>query len=64
MAQTVAKADLHQIIDELPDGVTWDDVLYTMQFRAKIDAGRDSARKGSTTTNDDIRRKHGLEPLS
>lgn len=64
MAQTVAKEELHRLIDTLPDEPTWEDVKYLVYFRAQVDAGRESAQKGSTTTTNEIRAKYGLEPLA
>lgn len=33
------KASARAIVDMLPDGSTWDDVIYRMYVRQKIEAG-------------------------
>ncbi len=64
MAQPIVKAEIHRLVDSLPDGATWEDLKYLVYFRARLDAGRESAERGSTRTTDDIRQKYGLDAQS
>lgn len=50
----------HQLIDQLPDGATWDDVVYEMAVRRSIERGMADAEAGRLTDLKDVRREFGL----
>lgn len=53
MATTNVKAAAHQLIDQLPDGVTWDEVAYEIEVRASIERGlADSDSNRATPVED------------
>lgn len=64
MAQPLVKDELRRLVESLPEDATWDDVRYAMYIREQVELGRKSAREEPTFTNDEIRAKYGLEPLS
>lgn len=55
------KADAHQLIDSLPAGATWDDVMYRVYVRQCIEAGLADAAANRVLESDEVRRKFGLE---
>lgn len=64
MTQPLVKDELRRLVESLPEDATWDDVRYAMYIREQVELGRKSAREEPTLTNDEIRAKYGLEPLS
>lgn len=60
MAQTVAKEELHRLIDSLPEDPTWDEVRYLLHVRAEIEEGRRSAREEPPVTTEELLAEYGL----
>lgn len=54
------KQQAHQLIDQLPEGATWDDVVYEMAVRRSIERGLADADAGRLTGVKDVRREFGL----
>ncbi|NQU20699.1 MAG: hypothetical protein HQ567_05400 [Candidatus Nealsonbacteria bacterium] len=50
----------HRIIDALPDGATWDDVMYRVYVRQCIEAGIEDADAGQVVDVDEVRRQFGV----
>ena len=50
----------HSLIDNLPEGATWDDVVYEMAVRRSIERGLVDADAGRLTDVADVRREFGL----
>lgn len=57
---TNLKQQAHELIDRLPDGATWDDVVYEMAVRRSIERGLADADAGRLTDLKDVRREFGL----
>lgn len=55
------KALAHQAIDALPENSTWDDVIYRMYVRQKIEQGLADAETGRFVEEDDLRQQLGLK---
>lgn len=51
----------HQLIDTLPQGATWDDVMYRVYVRQCVDAGLDDSQNGRVVDVDEVRAKFGLK---
>ena len=62
MSQTVAKEELHRLIDSLPDEPTWDEVRYVVFVRTQIEEGQRSAREEATLTTEELLAEFGLTP--
>ncbi len=60
MASTVDKHVAKAIIDELPDDATWEDLLYTLYVRQRIEAGLEDSRAGRVVSVEEVRRRFGL----
>ena len=52
----VVKRDVIDLVNALPDSVSWDDVMYHMYVRQKIERGKQEAREGKGYTSDEVRR--------
>lgn len=50
-----AKEAARQIIDHLPDQATWDDIMYELYVKQKIEAGLADARAGRTVPHDEVK---------
>lgn len=60
MALTVAKEELHRLIESLPDEPTWEEVRYLLYVRAQIEEGRRSAREEPTASTEELLAEFGL----
>ena len=54
------KQTAHHLIDQLPDGVSWEKILYTLQVRRDIEAGLADSRAGRGVSTKALRAKFGL----
>lgn len=60
MATATVKDEAHRIVDRLPDGATWEDLIYRLYVRQSIEAGLRDADAGRVETVEDVRRTFGL----
>ena len=51
------KDEAQRLIDELPDGVTWDDILYEFYVKKKIDRAVDAAEAGDVVSHEEAKRR-------
>jgi predicted transcriptional regulator len=56
------RSDAHRLIDSLPDGATWDDVMYRIYVRQCIESGLQDADAGRVVDVAEVRRRFGLAP--
>jgi predicted transcriptional regulator len=61
MSAANVKQQLHEIVDQLPDNVTWDEAAYRVEVRASIERGLADAEAGRTFTTEEVRKHFGLE---
>jgi len=54
------KQEAHRLIDELPDGVTWQELAYRLEVRAEIEEGLSDIKAGRVSDVKDVRREFGL----
>ena len=54
------KASAHELIDQLPEGVSWSQLAYHVEVRASIERGLDDAKAGRVYSSDQIRERLGL----
>jgi len=52
-----AKDAARQIIDHLPDQATWDDIMYELYAKQKIEAGLKAADEGRTVPHEKAKRR-------
>jgi predicted transcriptional regulator len=48
------KEALLELAQQLPDECTWDEVMYQIFVRQKIDAGLKDAQEGRTSSHEDV----------
>jgi hypothetical protein len=54
------KAAAKETIDQLPEGVSWEDLMYRLYVRQKIEAGLRDVQERKVVSNVDVRKKYGL----
>jgi hypothetical protein len=55
----VTKAELHQLVDSLPDEPTEDDILYALYIRRSIELGIEDWKAGRVVSLEEMKR--GIE---
>ena len=60
MEQPNVKQEARRLVDQLPEGATWDDVMYEIYVRQAIEAGLVDSDAGRTHAINDVRAKFGL----
>jgi predicted transcriptional regulator len=56
------KAIAHQIINQLPDNCTWEDLMQQIYVRQSIEAGLNDSAAGRVKSVEEVRQLFGLEP--
>ena len=54
------KSSARDAIERLPDDATWDDVMYRIYVRQKIEAGLRDVEDDHTLTTEDVRKRFGI----
>ena len=54
------KSAAHQLIDQLPENTTWDDVLYKLAVRRSIEMGLSESEAGNVVSTETVRAEFGL----
>ena len=54
------KQEARHLIDSLPEGVTWDDLMYTIYVRQAVEAGLEDSEAGRVLDVNEVRAKFGL----
>ncbi len=57
---TNVKEDAKQLIESLPDNITWEDIVRVVFERQMIEEGIADSEAGRVWTSDQIRRRIGL----
>ena len=60
MPTTNIKQEAHRLIEQLPETVTWDDLMYEIYVRQVIEAGLADSEAGRTLDVKEVRAKFGL----
>jgi len=61
MAEPMRKDQAHELVDRMPEGATWDDLIHEIYVRQVIEQGLVDSAAGRTVDVADVRRKYGLE---
>ena len=51
------KEEARKIIDHLPDEATWDDLMYELYVRQKIEAGLRAADEGRVISHEQVKQR-------
>ena len=54
------KEQAQQLVDNLPDSATWDDVMYRIYVRQAIEDGVKDSDEGRTIDVKEVRKRFGL----
>lgn len=54
------KTSAHELIDQLPESVSWSELAYHIEVRASIERGIEDADAGRTYTTDEVKKRLGL----
>lgn len=54
---TTAKEAARHIIEQLPEQASWDDIMYELYVKQKIEAGMEAARSGRVVSQEEARRR-------
>lgn len=54
------KEAARRLVDSLPDGSTWDDLMYAIYVRQTIEAGLADSDAGRFVDVEEIRKEYGL----
>ncbi|PKM11368.1 MAG: hypothetical protein CVV13_09595 [Gammaproteobacteria bacterium HGW-Gammaproteobacteria-3] len=55
------KQAAHRLIDQFPDNATWNDVVYEMIVRQKIEKGLEDSDADRTTPLEEVMKEFGVE---
>lgn len=56
MATTAKEAAKHTV-EHLPDTATWDDIMYELYVKQKIEAGLKAAEEGRSISHEEMKRR-------
>jgi len=51
---SIAKEEARKIIEKLPDTATWDDIMYQLYVRQKIEDGLHAADAGEVVPHEEV----------
>ncbi len=54
------KTQAHQLLDNLPDSATWEDVMHRIYVRQAIETGIKDSDEGRTIAVKEVRKRFGL----
>ena len=60
MSQALKKSEAHKIVDEMPAGSTWEDLIHRLYVRESIERGLADSDEGRTAEVREVRAKYGL----
>jgi predicted transcriptional regulator len=52
-----AKKSAQQLLDRLPEDAGWDEIMYELYVRQKIERGKQAAADGRTVSHNEARRR-------
>ena len=61
MEPTQVKDEARNLVEELPDDASWDDLMYRIYVRQAIEAGLADSEAGRVTDVKDVRAEFGLK---
>jgi len=55
------KTNAHELIDQLPENVSWSELAYHIEVRASIERGVEDAGAGRTYTTEEVKKRLGIK---
>jgi predicted transcriptional regulator len=62
MPTSNAKQQAHELIDQLPDDATWDEIAYRVEMHASIERGLAESEAGRTVSQEEVEKRFGIKP--
>jgi hypothetical protein len=53
----IVKEEARKLIDQLPEQATWDDIMYQLYIRKKIDKGLEAIKEGKVISHDEAKKR-------
>lgn len=53
----IVREEAKKIIDRLPEEASWDDIIYELYVRKKIDEGIKAAEEGKLLSHEEVKRR-------
>jgi len=60
MGTVIDRPQAHNLIDQLPQGATWEDLMYEIYVRESVDKGLSDIENKKYKNVSDIRKKYAL----
>ncbi len=60
MSNASAKQQAHELIDQLPDNATWDEIAYRVEVHASIERGLAESESGRVTPQEEVEKRFGI----
>ena len=57
LGMTSVKEEARRLVEKLPDNATWDDVMYEIYVRQKIQAGLAAVERGNVVSHEDVKKR-------
>ncbi len=57
---TSIKTKAHETLQTLPDNASWEDVMYSIYVRQKIENGLKDVAEGNSLSVEEVRKRFGL----
>jgi predicted transcriptional regulator len=54
---SIVKEEARKVIENLPEDATWDDLMYELYVRQKIEAGLRAAEEGRVISHEQVKQK-------
>ena len=54
---SIAKEEARKLIEKLPDDATWDDIMYELDVRQKIEVALDELDAGKVVSQEEVERR-------
>jgi len=62
MPASNAKQQAHELIDQLPDDATWDEIAYRVEVHASIERGLAESETGRVVSQEEVEKLFGSKP--
>ena len=59
--QTSATENAINLISSMPKSATWDDIMYEIYVKQKIEKGLDDSKNGKVTSHEDVKKMFALK---
>jgi len=54
---STVREEAHKLVDQLPDEASWDDLMYQIYVRKKVEAGRQAIAEGRFSTQEEAEKR-------